>query len=460
MSSEIPEDGLVLVVREDCPTCRLIAPVAADLEARGVMAAIYSQDSPDFPGGLRIRHDRRLEVSFRLSIAIVPTLIRFAEGVETARAIGWSRQEWCDVAGLDDLGPGLPDERPGCGSLSEEPGWAEELQARHGETGLDAATLTLRFPEDPFEIMDVRGWSDGLPVVPPTPARVLAMLRDCTLPHDHVLGSIPPAGAELTVEKAAINAVMAGCRPVYFPVVLAALDAALDPDFAWQGLLSTTMGAGVAVIVNGPVCRRIGLNSGFNVLGHGTRANATIARALVLIAMNVGGARPGGVDRSTLGHPGKHGLCFAEDESDPAWQTLAASRGIEEGRSAVTVFGFCGTSIMNDETARTAGDLVASLARSLEAMGQIRSSRHGSGVLLVIAGEFWRIFRESGWDRARIEAALHDATASPGGGTAMFGPGDLLVTRAGSHAGLFSTIIQGWGSGPTGSQPVTREVEP
>ncbi len=459
MSSEIPVDGLVLVVREDCPTCQLIAPVASDLEARGHMAAVYSQDNPDFPEGLRVRDDRLLEASFHLGISIVPTLIRFAGGVETARAIGWSRQEWCSVAALDDLGPGLPDERPGCGSLSEEPGWAEELLARHGETGLDAATLTVRFPEDPFEIMDARGWSDGLPVVPPTPARVLAMLNECTLAPDHVLGPIPPAGAELTVEKAAINAVMAGCRPVYFPVVLAALDAALDPDFAWQGLLSTTMGAGVAVIVNGPVCRRVGLNSGLNVLGHGTRANATIGRALVLIAMNVGGARPGGVDRSTLGHPGKHGLCFAEDESDPAWQTLAASRGIEVGRSAVTLFGFCGTSIMNDETARTAEDLVASLARSLEAMSQIRSSRHGSGVLLVIAGEFWRIFRESGWDRTRIETALHDATAGAGGVAPMFGPGDLLVTRAGSHAGLFSTIIQGWGSGPTGSQPVTREVE-
>ncbi len=460
MSTGIPEDGLVLVVRKDCPTCQLIAPVASELASRGCLAAIYSQDSPGFPEGLDVRDDRDLEVSYRLAITIVPTLVRFDGGVESTRAIGWSRQEWRTIAALDDLGPGLPDERPGCGSLSEEAGWAEELQARYGETGLSAKTLTLEFPEDPFEIMDARGWSDGLPVVPPTPARVLAMLRECTMAHDHVLGSIPPAGAELTVEKAAINAVMAGCRPEYFPVVLAALDAALDPDFAWQGLLSTTMGAGVAVIVNGPVCRRIGLNSGLNALGHGTRANATIARALVLIAMNAGGARPGGVDRSTLGHPGKHGLCFAEDESDPGWQSLAASRGIGEGRSAVTVFGFCGTSIMNDETPRTAGDLVASLARSLEAMSHMRRPRRGGGVLLVIAGEFWRIFRESGWDRARIEAVLHVATAGPDGATPILDPGDLLVTRAGSHAGLFSTIIQGWGSGPAGSQPVTREVEP
>lgn len=107
MSSEIPEDGLVLVAREDCPTCQLIVPVASDLEARGVLAAIYSQDNPDFPEGLRVRDDRHLEVSFRLAITIVPTLIRFEDGVETARAIGWSRQEWCNVATLNDLGPGL-----------------------------------------------------------------------------------------------------------------------------------------------------------------------------------------------------------------------------------------------------------------------------------------------------------------------------------------------------------------
>ena len=459
MSSGIPEDGLVLVVRKECPTCQMIAPVAAELAALGGLAAIYSQDAADFPDGLDVRDDRDLEVSFRLAITIVPTLMRFDGGTETARAIGWSRQEWCTLAAVDDLAPGLPHERVGCASLSEEAGWADELQARHGKTGLGAETLTLEFPEDPFEVMDARGWTDGLPVVPPTPARVLGMLRESTIAHDHVLGSIPPAGAELTVEKAAINTVMAGCRPEYFPVVLAALDAALDSDFAWQGLLSTTMGAGVAVIVNGPVCRRIGLNSGLNALGHGTRANATIARALVLIAMNAGGARPGGVDRSTLGHPGKYGLCFAEDESDPHWQSLAASRGIGEGRSAVTVFGFCGTSIMNGETARTAEDVVADLARSLVAMSRLRVSRRGGGVLLVIAGEFWRILREAGWDRARLETALHVATAGPDGAAPMFGPGDLLITRAGSHAGLFSTIIQGWGSGPTGSQPVTREVE-
>ena len=120
---------------------------------------------------------------------------------------------------------------------------------------------------------------------------------------------------------------MAGCRPEYFPVVLAALEAALDPAFSWYGLLSTTMGVGPVVVVNGPVARRIGMNWGINALGHGNRANATIARVLQLVALNVGGAVPGGVDRSTLGHPGKFGVCFAEDETDEAWEPLAVVPG-------------------------------------------------------------------------------------------------------------------------------------
>ena len=409
----------------------------------------------------------------------MPTLVRREGGREKGRAVGWRRGEWRTLTGLDDLGGDLPDERPGCGSLSAEPGMAEELLARYGDTGLKARRIGVPFPEDPFERMFDRDWTDGLPVVPPTPARVLRMLRGASRPAGDVVGFIPPSGHACTVEKAAINAVMAGCRPEYFPVVLAALDAALETEFAWQGLLSTTMGAGVCIVVNGPVARRIGMNGAFNALGHGNRANSTIARALLLTAMNIGGAKPGGVDRSTLGHPGKRGLCFPEDESDPAWRPLARSRGIPEGVSAVTVFGFCGTGIVNDETARKPEGVTSSIALSLNAINHPRRAGGGMGAMVVVGGEFWRVYREAGWDRAGIEAALHKATERPrseirrehvdadggeagaGGDTIpKFAPGDLLVVRAGSNAGLFSTIIQGWGSGPKGSQPVTREVKP
>jgi hypothetical protein len=319
-----------------------------------------------------------------------------------------------------------------------------------------------------------RGWTDGLPVVPPTPARVLRMLQGTRRKPDEMLGNIPPSGETCTVEKAAINAVMAGCRPEYFPVVLAALDAAMDPDFAWQGLMSTTMGAGVCVVVNGPIARRIGMNWQHGALGHGNRANATIARALQLMVINLGGAVPGGMDRSTHGHPGKFGLCFAEDESDEAWQPLAQSRGIAAGKSAVTVFGFCGTSINNTEDARSPNGLTRSLSMCLNGFYHPQHAGGGLGAMLVLSGEYWRIYREAGWDRARIEAALLAGTARTqdevaAGATLSsaespdvpkFNPEDLLLVRTGSNAGLFSTIIHGWGSGPTGSQPVTREIVP
>ena len=474
---QLPDDGLVLIVKEDCETCRMIAPLAADLERRGLLRAVFSQDNPAFPPGVAVTDDRELEVSWRLGTEIVPTLLRREGGRETARAVGWHRDEWQAVTGINDIGTGLPPERPGCGSLAVSPGMAEELQVRYGTTGLAAREVAVAFPEDPFEQMFDRGWTDGLPVVPPSPARVLRMLQGTRRRPEEIVGMIPPSGEVCTVEKAAINAVMAGCRPDYFPVVLAALDAALDPDFALQGLMSTTMGAGICVVVNGPVARRIGLNSGFNVLGHGFRANATIARTLQLIVINIGGAVPGGMDRSTMGHPGKFGLCFAEDESDAAWTPLAQSRGVPAGRSAVTVFGFCGTSINNTEKAREPEGLSRSIGACLNAVYHPGQAGGGVGAMLVLGGEYGRIYREAGWDRTRVETALNKATerprnhfiadymgedleGDPGAPIAKFGPGDLLVVRAGSNAGLFSTIIHGWASGPRGSQPVTREVQP
>ena len=473
----LPDDGLILIVKEDCETCRMIAPIAADLAQRGLLTAIFSQDNPAFPPGLDVADDRELEVSWRLKAEIVPTLVRRQGGRETARAVGWHREEWQAVTGLNALGESLPRERPGCGSLAVAPGMAEELQVRYGQTGLVAREVAVAFPEDAFEQMFDRGWTDGLPVVPPSPARVLRMLEGTTRKPDEIVGMIPPSGEVCTVEKAAINAVMAGCRPDYFPVVLAALDAALDPDFALQGLMSTTMGAGICIIVNGPIARRIGVNSGFNALGHGFRANATIARTLQLIVINIGGAVPGGMDRSTMGHPGKFGLCFAEDESDPGWTPLAQARGVPAGASAVTVFGFCGTSINNTEKAREPEGLSRSIGQCLNGVYHPGMAGGGPGAVLVLGGEFGRIYREAGWDRGKVEAALHKATerprnhliadfmgeeldGDPGEPLPKFRDGDLLVVRAGSNAGLFSTIIHGWSSGPRGSQPITREVKP
>ncbi|MDQ3811626.1 MAG: thioredoxin family protein, partial [Chloroflexota bacterium] len=327
-------DGLVAVVKRDCPTCQATAPVLESIQRAGVPLVVYSQDDPSFPSGLNVVDDTRLEVSFTLGIEIVPTLLKVTQGAPVARVSGWLRSQWEELSGVAGLGPGLPEMRPGCGSRSIEPGIAERLAVQFGDR-LSARLVEIGMLEDEVEACFERGWTDGLPVVPPTPERVLGMLEGTTRPASDVVGVVPPDLVECTVEKVAINAVMAGCKPEYLPVVLAAVEAACSQRFNMHGVLATTHFVGPVVIVNGPVAGEIGMNCGVNALGQGTRANATIGRALQLVVRNVGGGRPGGVDRATLGNPGKYTFCFAEDEANSPWESLAAEQGVTSARGAV-----------------------------------------------------------------------------------------------------------------------------
>ena len=301
----LPE-GLVAIVKRDCPTCQLVVPVFRQLVAAGNQPlTVYSQDDPSFPPGLSVIDDTSLDVSYRLNIETVPTLLRVADGEIVERTEGWARDRWQQLTHLSGLGDGLPDFRPGCGSRTLEPGIAERLAARAEDSPLRARRIALGEVEDAIEAGFARGWSDGLPVVPPTPERVLRMLEGTRRAPGDVVAVVPPDYAECTVEKVAINAVMAGCRPEYLPVVLAAVEAVCTDAFNIHGVLATTYFVGPVVIVNGPIAAAIGMNSGVNALGQGNRANATIGRALQLVIRNVGGGRPGEVDRATLGNPGK-----------------------------------------------------------------------------------------------------------------------------------------------------------
>ena len=405
--------GFVVVAKRDCPTCELVQPVLREIAASGAELTVYTQDDPAFPQGIDAVDDRSLEHSWRLSIETVPTLIRVEDGAETERTVGWDRAEWHRLTGLDPLGAELPDFQPGCGSKSVDPGMPEILEVAFGKPPLKARVIDVHMPEDEHELCFSRGWSDGLPVVPPTPVRVLRMLGGTSRDAQKVIGAIPPNNAPCTVEKVAINAVMAGCKPEYMPVVLAVVEAALAPEFAMHGLLCTTWFSGPMVVVNGPIARRIGMNSGVNALGQGNRANASIGRALQLVIRNVGGGVPGGIDRSTLGWPGKYTLCFAEDESDPAWQPLSVERGIAPGASAVTLFGAGGLSPNMDEVSRTPESLARSLAMTLNSVGHPKLVQ-AIDAFLVLSPEHWAIFKEGGWDRARVKAELMAATARPG----------------------------------------------
>lgn len=468
----------IAIVKRHCETCQLVVPVIADLQ-NSSNVTLYSQDDPAFPEALGgARDDTALEVSWRHNIEIVPTLIALEQGVEVARAVGWSRDEWREVVGNDSLGASLPASQPGCGSRTVDPGMPERLALRYGGLSFRARAIEVEADADPLEIAFDRGWSDGLPIVPPTPLRVARMLSGTTRSANEVVGIVPPNLIECTVEKVAINAVMAGCRPEYLPVVLAALEGALRPEFSMHGLLATLWFSGPLLIVNGPVARRIGMNSQGNALGQGNRANSTIGRALQLIIRNVGGGIPGEIDRSVLGNPGKVGWCFAEDETDPDWTPLNVARGAAPGDSSVTLFHADGVQGVGAQASRTATELCCSLALALWAVGHPKIGR-GSNAVLVVSPDHWEIFRSAGWNRDILEGELREALRRPasdivqghqgvpeGVDLALDGPvdkfheGGLLVVRAGGRGGLMSAVIGGWSAqrNPAQVQAVTQEI--
>ena len=443
-------DGLIVVAKRDCPTCLMVEAVIGQLGAGDLPVTVYSQDDPTFPATVSsVVDDRALEHSFRLGVEIVPTLVRIEGGRETGRTFGWHRGDWESLSGVADLGPGLPESKPGCGSKSVEPGVEEALSIRFGKVTFSSRKIDIGAGQDDIEACFDRGWSDGLPVVPPTQVRVLRMLQGTSRKPEEVLGFVPPALNTFTVEKAAVNAVMAGCRPEYFPVVLAAVEAIIDPWFAMHGVLATTDFASPIVIVSGPVANRIGMNCGVNALGQGTRANATIGRAVQLVVRNIGGGLPGGVDRATLGQPGKYTYCIAEDETDSDWQPLRVDRGFSKDVSTVTMFAGGGVHGIWTEAARTPEELIVIKGEWLRRIGFPSTPGHA---ILMITPEHYRIYQEAGWGRERIKAAL--VAASDG----MILSEGLLLIRAGGPAGLQAAVIAGWGVGERGSNPITQEI--
>lgn len=475
--AELPETGFVAVVKRDCPTCELTEPVLAALAGAGALT-VFTQDDPSFPETVPHEYDSTLDVSHGLKIEVVPTLLRRENGREVARTYGWDKAEWRKLTGLASLGEDLPDLRPGCGAKNIEPGVIEDLLVRHGETGLQARKIELGSGEDEIEAMFDRGWSDGLPVVPPTEARVLRMLAGTARDPKEVIGKVPPDLGDCTVEKVAINAVMAGCKPEYLPVVLAAVEAVLEQPFAMHGVLATTMFVGPVVIVNGPIRRHIGMNAKGNALGQGFRANNTIGRALQLVIRNVGGGRPQEVDRATLGNPGKLTYCIAEDEEGSCWESLATERGVPEGKNAVTVFAGYGLQGVVDQKSRDPESLAQTFAESLKSLAHPKLFP-GPDALLVVCPEHERTFREAGWSKQKLLGEIHARCVAPAeqiapgaggiaegtGGLAAgtmarkFREGGIMIVRAGGGAGMFSGIIGGWSaSGAKGSSPVTREI--
>src|ERR687887_526938 len=266
---------------------------------------------------------------------------------------------------------------------------------------------------DEFEAWFEKGVTDGLPVVPPTRERVETMLAATRRARDELIGEMPPNYGRLTVEKAAVNAVMAGCRPDYLPVVLAAAACACDPDFNLHGVATSTHFSAPLIVVHGPVRQRIGINCSFGVFGPGYRANATIGRALRLLMINIGGARPGEVSMSTFGHPGRYTYCIAENEEASPWPPYSVDRGFPAGTSTLTLFAGEAPHGISDHASRAARELAGSLGWSMAGLWNSKHFPLYSHTMLVVGPEHAPTFADDGWSRDDLARYLHETIRVP-----------------------------------------------
>lgn len=340
-------------------------------------------------------------------------------------------------------------------------------------------------PVDDLEVWFEKGVTDGLPVIPPSRARVERMLAASARARDHLVGEVAPNYGRATVEKIAINAVMAGCRPEYFPVVLAAVEAACDPSFNLHGVSTSTHFSSPLIVVHGPIRTRIGLNCSFGVFGPGHRANATIGRALRLVMINVGGVRPGETSMSTFGHPGRYTYCIGEHEEVSPWPPYHASRGLAAADSAVTVFAGEAPHGISDHASRTARALAGSLGWSMASLWNAKHFPLYSHTMLVVGPEHARTLADDGWSKDDLVRHIFETVRMPygrltpdednGEGTNLRfakggepaadqpipkfpSPEELHVVVAGGTAGRFSMAIPGWLGTKNGSRPMTVAI--
>lgn len=474
---------LLALVKHDCPVCDELLPV---LETAGVRVLSQSTAAETAEQARRVGLarvpdvDTDLRTSLRFDPDAVPAVLLLDGDQERGRVEGIQRERLAALAaqaGATLALDGLPAFRPGCASRTREPWAAAQLARNQGR--IRSRAVAIGELEDVFEALHARGVTDGLPVVPPTAERVVAMLEHTGRDAQDVVGTVPPYAGRATVEKVAVNAVMAGCPPEALPVVCAAVEAACRPDFAWHGLIATTHPAGPTVVVSGPHAERIGMNAAGNALGQGNRANLTIGRALQLVGRNLGGGRPGVEDRAAHGWAGKVGSCFAERLADMPWAPLGDPA---PGETAVTVVATEAPRLVVDQLARDPEALAVSFAQALQAVAHPKQVL-AFDALLVVGPEHGRVFRAAGWDKERLRAELFALTRRPAGelvrgagGSAegiearwvsdpealvqkFAAPERILIAYAGGDAGLFSMVYGTWASGEIGSAPQTARVE-
>ena len=312
------------------------------------------------------------------------------------------------------------------------------------------------------ELFQRNGWTDGLPIVPPTEEGVRRFLDAARLAAGDVIGVEPVRRRRITAEKVAIAAVMAGCLPDYMPVVVAIVKALCEPQFGLHGCTASTGGSAPFIVVNGPVRTQLGMNATHNVFGNAARANATIGRSLRLIILNVLGGIPGQLDRSTIGHPGKFTFCIAEDEEDSPWLPLSVERGVPAGASAVTVMAVESPHQIMNEWTHDPKEILDTYAAAIRANMLTYSIWEGN-YAIVVPKQHRQIFAAANWSKANIRDYIYETARVKRGEwravgkaavagrkdesrvyTALRAPEDLLVIAAGGPAGGFGAILPPW----------------
>jgi hypothetical protein len=322
-----------------------------------------------------------------------------------------------------------------------------------------------------------RGMTDGLPVIPPTQARVERMLAGLGRDPQESLGAIGPAYGEATLEKIAVNAVMAGCAPEHLKVVAAAVEAMLAPEFNLYGVNATTHPVGPMLVINGPAAEELGVNYGYNCMGQGWRANATIGRAIRLVMINIGGGRPGHGDRATHGTPAKFSFCFAENEKASPWAPLHVRRGFEGGQSTVTVHASEAPHEVNNHTSLDGYGVLKTIASSLATLGHNNSYLNHGEVVVCMGPEHAQTIARDGFGIEDVQEFLFVHARNRGTDFAVLGRDnhaamkpfnpkdpastvpivmkatDFLITVAGG-AGKHTMVMPSFGL----TRSVTREI--
>ena len=496
--------ALLCFVKEDCPTCTMSAPLidAAGRAFGGALDTWVITQDHDGPGvfgarlesGMPMLDDARLHTSYHYDLDTVPTIILAGpDGEKLDEFVGFGKRDWQTLFGFmsslsDAPAPEIdwdqyPESRPGCGSKSVEPGIAERLAAEVEGNPLRARRIEVAEGDDVFEFMFDQGLTDGLPVVPPTPERVMRMLAGSKRDPQSVLAVCAPNMAPVTVEKAAINAVMAGCKPEYLPVVIAAVEAITQEQFNIHGVLATTHFPTPVIIVNGPIRERIGMNMKMNVFGQGNRANATIGRAVQLIVRNIGGGRPGEVDRCAMGHPGKYTFCFPEYEERSNWEPLHVERGFKKEESTVTVYAGGAPTPIIDQLSRDAKSLATSYGLALVSISHPKQYNYGE-IVVCVSPEHVDTFAKDGWTKDQVRQRIQEVTmtevrnlvrdefcaegipieaAERLGMDTLMGkfrdPSKITLVVAGGEAGKWGVYLCGWVSGPMGSDMTTVRID-